>query len=101
LARLHGLPDCYRIKWRTAGYRLVHQVNDKVVVVTVVAVGKRDKGLVHRLAASWFEGRQHRGSWLTAEVMTNNIRASRMLAEVHECSFGAASGWRDRQAPHA
>jgi hypothetical protein len=36
-----------------------------------------------------------------AEVMTNNIRASRMLAEVHECSFGAASGWRDRQAPHA
>jgi hypothetical protein len=52
LARLHGLPDCYRIKWRTAGYRLVHQVNDKVVVVTVVAVGKRDKGLVHRLAAS-------------------------------------------------
>lgn len=48
-ARLHGLPDCYKIKLRTAGYRLVYQVNDKVVV-TVVAVGKRDKGLVYRLA---------------------------------------------------
>lgn len=49
-ARLHGLPDCYKIKLRTAGYRLVYQVNDKVVVVTVIAVGKRDKGLVYRLA---------------------------------------------------
>jgi mRNA interferase RelE/StbE len=49
-ARLHGLPDCYKIKLRTAGYRLVYQVNDQVVVVTVIAVGKRDKGLVYRLA---------------------------------------------------
>lgn len=49
-ARLHGLPDCYKIKLRTAGYRLVYQVNDKVIVVTVIAVGKRDKGLAYRLA---------------------------------------------------
>lgn len=49
-ARLHGLPDCYKIKLRTAGYRLVYQVNDKVVVVTVIAVGRRDKGLVYLLA---------------------------------------------------
>ena len=49
-ARLHGLPDCYKIKLRNAGYRLVYQVNDKVVVVTVVALGKCDKGLVYRLA---------------------------------------------------
>ena len=49
-ARLHGLPDCYKIKLRTVGYRLVYQVDDKVVVVTVIAVGKRDKGLVYRLA---------------------------------------------------
>lgn len=46
-ARLHGLPNCYKIKLRTVGYRLVYQVNDKVVVVTVIAVGKRDKGLVY------------------------------------------------------
>lgn len=49
-SRLHGLPDCYKIKLRTAGYRLVYQVNDRVVVVTVVAIGRRDKGLVYRLA---------------------------------------------------
>ncbi len=49
-ARLHGMPDCYKIKLRTAGYRLVYQVNDKVVVVTVIAVGRRDKGLVYLLA---------------------------------------------------
>jgi len=35
---------------RTAGYRLVYQVNDKVVVVTVIAVGKRNKGRAYRLA---------------------------------------------------
>jgi mRNA interferase RelE/StbE len=46
-ARLHGLPDCYKIKLRAVGYRLVYQVNDKVVVVTVIAVGKRDKGIVY------------------------------------------------------
>ena len=46
-ARLHGLPDCYKIELRTVGYRLVYQVHDKRVVVTVIAVGKRDKGLVY------------------------------------------------------
>jgi len=46
-ARLHGLPDCYKIKLCAVGYRLVYQVNDKVVVVTVIAVGKRDKGIVY------------------------------------------------------
>ena len=50
-ARLHNLPDCYKIKLRTAGYRLVYQVNDKVVVVTVIAVGKRDKLQVYRAAS--------------------------------------------------
>lgn len=49
-ARLHGMPDCYKIKLRTVGYRLVYQVDDKVVVVTVIAVGKRDKGFVYHAA---------------------------------------------------
>lgn len=49
-ARLHGLPNCYKIKLRTVGYRLVYQVDDTVVVVTIVAVGKRDKGLVYLFA---------------------------------------------------
>ena len=34
-ARLSGLPDCYEIKLRAAGYRLVHQVFDDRVVVAV------------------------------------------------------------------
>ncbi|MGH9626550.1 MAG: type II toxin-antitoxin system RelE family toxin [Bryobacteraceae bacterium] len=49
-ARLHNLADCYKIKLRTAGYRLVYQVNDQTVVVTVIAVGKRDKLRVYRAA---------------------------------------------------
>lgn len=49
-ARLHGLPACYKIKLLTAGYRLVYRVDDKVTVVTVIAVGKRDKGLVYLVA---------------------------------------------------
>ena len=49
-ARLHNLTDCYKIKLRATGYRLVYQVDDKVVVVTVIAVGKRDKLRVYRAA---------------------------------------------------
>lgn len=50
-ARLHGLPDCYKIKLRSVGYRLVYQVDDRIVLVTVAAVGKREKGLVYLAAA--------------------------------------------------
>jgi mRNA interferase RelE/StbE len=39
---LRGDPDLYKIKLRSAGYRLVYHVDDNVVVVTVVAVGRRD-----------------------------------------------------------
>ncbi len=51
-AKLHGMKDCYKIKLRTAGYRLVYEVNDKIVVVTVIAVGKRDKSAVYRNAGT-------------------------------------------------
>jgi mRNA interferase RelE/StbE len=49
-ARLHNLPDCYKIKLRSIGYRLVYQVDDKVVLVTVIAVGRRDGDKVYREA---------------------------------------------------
>ncbi|MGF1548714.1 MAG: type II toxin-antitoxin system RelE/ParE family toxin [Thiotrichales bacterium] len=49
-ARLFGLPDCYKIKLRAAGYRLVYQVFDDRVVVVVVAVGKREDSAVYRKA---------------------------------------------------
>lgn len=44
---LHGLPDHYKIKLRTSGYRLVYRVADDIVTVTVVAVGKRERGEVY------------------------------------------------------
>ena len=54
-ARLQAMPDCYKIKLRAAGYRLVYQVDDRIVLVTVVAVGKRDKGLVYLSAGKRIE----------------------------------------------
>ncbi|MFK3708979.1 type II toxin-antitoxin system RelE/ParE family toxin [Leclercia adecarboxylata] len=47
-ARLHNLPDCYKIKLKASGYRLVYQVRDEVITVFVVAVGKREKSAVYR-----------------------------------------------------
>lgn len=49
-ARLSGMPDCYKIKLRAAGYRLVYQVFDDRVTVVVVAVGKREDSAVYRRA---------------------------------------------------
>ena len=37
--KLSGMTNCYKIKLRSAGYRLVYQVQDEQVVVFVVAVG--------------------------------------------------------------
>ncbi|WP_026377303.1 type II toxin-antitoxin system RelE family toxin [Aestuariibacter salexigens] len=49
-SRLNGLDDCYKIKLRSAGYRLVYQVRDGQLVVIVVAVGKRERNQVYKLA---------------------------------------------------
>ncbi len=45
--RLHSLPNCYKIKLRDAGFRLVYQVQEQRVVVFVVAVGKRERARVY------------------------------------------------------
>ncbi len=50
-ARFSGLPDCYKIKLRAVGYRLVYEVRDSEVTVVVISVGKRDKILVYQVAA--------------------------------------------------
>jgi mRNA interferase RelE/StbE len=49
-SRLNKMADCYKIKLRGVGYRLVYQVRDKELVVVVIAVGKRDKNLVYKIA---------------------------------------------------
>ncbi len=49
-SRISGMKDCYKIKLRQAGYRLVYQVRDKELVVVVVAVGKREKNFIYKKA---------------------------------------------------
>ncbi|AIC17351.1 type II toxin-antitoxin system RelE family toxin [Pseudomonas chlororaphis] len=47
---LHGMADCYKIKLKASGYRLVYQVIEDQVVVSVVAVGKRERSAVYERA---------------------------------------------------
>ncbi|WP_150138491.1 type II toxin-antitoxin system RelE family toxin [Candidatus Enterovibrio escicola] len=47
-AKLSGMPNCYKIKLRSAGYRLVYEVRDAEIVVSVVAVGKRERNAVYK-----------------------------------------------------
>ena len=49
-ARLSGMEDCYKIKLHSAGYRLVYQVRDNELVISVVAVGKRERNQVYKIA---------------------------------------------------
>jgi len=50
--KLRDMPNCYKIKLRSAGYRLVYDVIDQLLVVTVIAVGKRERGRVYGSASS-------------------------------------------------
>lgn len=50
ISRLSGLTDCYKIKLKQAGYRLVYQVKDERVVVLVLAIGKRERNAVYKSA---------------------------------------------------
>ena len=49
-AQLHGAKERYKIKLRSAGYRLVYEVNDREVLVLVIAVGKRERNEVYKVA---------------------------------------------------
>ncbi len=49
-AKLSGLDSCYKIKLVALGYRLVYQVDDAVVIVTVIAVGKRERSAAYAAA---------------------------------------------------
>lgn len=49
---LHGLEGHYKIKLRASGYRLVYRVEDTAVIVNAVAIGKRERSEVYRVAAS-------------------------------------------------
>lgn len=50
-AQLHGdLRNCYKIKLRKQGYRLVYSVEDDALVVLVLAVDKREDMAAYRSA---------------------------------------------------
>ncbi|KAF3982697.1 MAG: type II toxin-antitoxin system RelE/ParE family toxin [Methylococcales symbiont of Hymedesmia sp. n. MRB-2018] len=49
-AKLSGGNKLYKIKLRQVGYRLVYEVNDSIITVMVISVGKRDKGKVYKIA---------------------------------------------------
>lgn len=50
-SKLSGFKNRYKIKLRSAGYRLVYEVRDSELVVLVVAVGRRDRNAVYKAAA--------------------------------------------------
>ena len=49
-AALSGLKDCFKIKLASAGFRVVYRVDEDVLYVTVIAVGKREKNRVYENA---------------------------------------------------
>ncbi|MGR5463853.1 type II toxin-antitoxin system RelE family toxin [Photobacterium damselae] len=49
-SKLSNMPNCYKIKLRSAGYRLAYEVRDKDIVVIVIAVGKRERNEVYKTA---------------------------------------------------
>ena len=51
-AKLSGHADRYKIKLRSAGYRLVYQVFDGEVLVSVIAIGKRENSDVYNMASN-------------------------------------------------
>lgn len=50
-AKLRNIQNCYKIKLRTSGFRLVYQVIDDVLIIAVVTVGKQEKSQVYNLAS--------------------------------------------------
>lgn len=50
--KLHGISNCYKIKLKNSGYRLVYEVSLSKVIVQVIAVGRRDKNQIYKIAKS-------------------------------------------------
>ncbi len=48
---MRRMPDCYKIKLRKSGFRLVYLVEDGKLVVLVLTVGKREASEVYLNAA--------------------------------------------------
>jgi mRNA interferase RelE/StbE len=51
-SKLSGQKNRYKIKLRSVGYRLVYDVVDAQLTVTIIIVGKRERNAVYKAAAS-------------------------------------------------
>ena len=56
-AALTGGQNLYKIKLRQQSYRLVYSVEDEIITVTVIAVGKRNRNEVYDVALSRLDKR--------------------------------------------
>lgn len=45
--KLRGFQNVYKIKLRSVGYRLVYEVDNAEITVYIIAVGKRERGLIY------------------------------------------------------
>ena len=48
---LRNMPNCYKVKLRNSGYRLVYEVEEEIITVYVILIGKRDKLSVYKKAS--------------------------------------------------
>jgi mRNA interferase RelE/StbE len=49
-SRLSGFENHYKIKLSASGYRMVYEVIEAEIYVLVIAIGRRDKGVVYKKA---------------------------------------------------
>lgn len=66
-AALAGMADCYKIKLRALGYRLVYQVRDQTLVLLTIAVGKRERNAVYDVALARLPAREAKVPILAAQ----------------------------------
>ena len=48
--KLSGMKNCYKIKLKSVGYRLVYKVIESRLVIQIIAVGRRDKNYIYKMA---------------------------------------------------
>lgn len=53
--RLSGGKNLYKIKLRSSGYRLVYEVEDHIITIFVLSVGKRERSEVYKKALARLE----------------------------------------------
>lgn len=53
-ARVRNIPNAYKIKLRSSGFRLIYLVRDRQLVILVLSIGRRDREEAYGDAISEF-----------------------------------------------